>query len=45
MKLYGAQVSEHYIEYRDHKKKHIRYPCSEEYPREAANQEKWGDTK
>ena len=31
MKLYGAQVSEKYIEYHD-RKKHVRYPNSEEYP-------------
>ena len=43
MKLYGAKVSERYIEYKDNKKKHIRYPRSEEYPREAAYQEKWGN--
>lgn len=43
MKLYGAQVSQHYIEYKDNKKKHIRYPRSETYPREAKEQEKWSD--
>lgn len=43
MKLYGAQISQEYIQYKDNKKKHIRYPRSEEYPREAAEQEKWSD--
>lgn len=35
MKLYGAKVSQEYIQYKDNKKKHIRYPRSEEYPYEA----------
>lgn len=35
MKLYGAKVSQKYIEYKDKKKRHIRYPRSIEYPREA----------
>ena len=43
MKLYGAEVTQKYIEYKDNKKKHIRYPRSKEYPREAAEQEKWRD--
>ena len=43
MKLYGAQVSQDYIVYADSKKKHIRYPRSEEYPHEAREQEKWSD--
>ena len=33
MKLYGAKVSQKYIEYKDGKKRHIRYPMSVEYPR------------
>lgn len=43
MKLYGAEVSQRYIQYNDNKKRHIRYPRSEEYPYEARNQEKWGN--
>lgn len=43
MKLYGAEVSERYIEYKDNKKKHIRYPRSVEYPYEAINQERFGN--
>ena len=35
MKLYGAKVSQGYIQYKDGKKRHIRYPMSMEYPREA----------
>lgn len=41
MKLYGAEVSQKYIEYKDGKKKHIRYPRSEEYPHEAKIQEQF----
>lgn len=41
MKLYGAEISQKYIEYKDNKKKHIRYPRSIEYPHEAKNQEQW----
>lgn len=43
MKLYGAEVSEHYIEYADRKRKHVRYPRSEEYPHEAREQERMRD--
>ena len=43
MKLYGAQVSQKYIEYKDKKKRHIRYPRSINYPYEAKNQEQWSD--
>lgn len=43
MKLYGAQISQEYIQYKDNKKRHKRYPRSGEYPREAAEQEKWSD--
>ena len=42
MKLYGADVSEGYIQYKDGKKKHIRYPRAKEYPREAREQERMG---
>jgi hypothetical protein len=35
MKLYGAQISQKYIEYKDKKKRHIRYPRSVNYPYEA----------
>lgn len=35
MKLYGAKVSQGYIQYKDGAKRHIRYPRSAEYPREA----------
>lgn len=35
MKLYGAKVSQGYIQYKDGKKRHVRYPRSAEYPREA----------
>ena len=45
MKLYGAEVSQKYIEYKDSKKKHIRYPRSEEYPHEAKWQEQFGGNK
>lgn len=38
MKLYGAEVSQRYIEYKDNKKRHIRYPRSKEYPYEATEQ-------
>ena len=40
MKLYGAKVSQDYIQYTDGKKRHIRYPRSEEYPHEAREQER-----
>ena len=43
MKLYGAEVSQNYIEYADNKKRHIRYPRAEEYPREATEQERWNE--
>ena len=42
MKLYGAEISQQYIQYNDKKKRHIRYPNSISYPKEAAIQEKWG---
>lgn len=35
MTLYGAEISEHYLEYKDRKRNHIRYPKSVEYPTEA----------
>lgn len=38
MKLYGAKISQEYIQYKDNKKRHKRYPRSEKYPREAAEQ-------
>ena len=41
MKLYGAEITQNYIQYNDNKKKHIRYPRSEEYPYEAKNQEQF----
>ena len=31
MRLYGAQVSQNYIQYNDGKKRHRRYPASESY--------------
>lgn len=40
MKLYGAKVSQGYIQYKDGKKRHVRYPRAEEYPYEANNQER-----
>lgn len=40
MKLYGAKISQNYIQYSDNKKRHIRYPRSEEYPHEAKEQER-----
>lgn len=40
MKLYGAEVSQRYIEYADGRKQHIRYPRAEEYPYEAREQER-----
>ena len=43
MKLYGAQISQQYIQYTDGKKKHVRYPGSEEYPREAKEQERMNE--
>ena len=43
MKLYGAKVTEQYIQLTDNKKKlKYRYPRSEEYPYEARNQEMYG---
>ena len=41
MRLYGAKVSQQYIQYKDKKKRHIRYPNSVKYPRAAAEQERW----
>ena len=35
MKLYGAKITQRYIEYKDHKKKHVRYPNSVNYPSSA----------
>ena len=43
MKLYGAEVSKQYIRYKDNKKKHVRYPRSTEYPREAKIQERMNE--
>ena len=43
MKLYGAEVSQQYIQTADRKRNPVRYPMSEEYPREAEEHEKWGD--
>ena len=40
MKLYGAEISQGYIQYTDKKKRHIRYPRSTEYPHEAKEQER-----
>ena len=40
MKLYGAEITQNYIEYADGKKRHVRYPRAEEYPREAREQER-----
>lgn len=45
MKLYGAEISQQYIQYNDKKKRHIRYPNSTSYPREAAEQERWSNDK
>lgn len=42
MKLYGAEISQRYIEYADGKKRHVRYPRAEEYPHEAKEQERMG---
>ena len=42
MKLYGAKITQQYIQYNDNKKRHRRYPESIEYPREAIMQEKYG---
>lgn len=41
MKLYGAEISQRYIEYKNGKKRHIRYPKSKEYPHEAKWQEQF----
>ncbi|MBR4696166.1 MAG: hypothetical protein IKO94_08805 [Selenomonadaceae bacterium] len=43
MKLYGAEVSEQYIQYADGKKRHVRYPRAEEYPHEAREQERMNE--
>ena len=43
VKLYGAEVSQGYIQYLDNKRRHHRYPRAAEYPYEAAEQERMRD--
>jgi len=43
MKLYGAKISQNYIEVADRNRKPVRYPFAEEYPKEAEEQQKWRD--
>ena len=40
VKLYGAEISQGYIQYRDGKKRHVRYPNAGSYPREAKEKER-----